>query len=191
MVLTIEHLIEIMPRLRSIDSDKLKEYFNALTPALIEFEIIAPLRVAAFLAQIAHESGQLKYWEEIWGPTPAQKGYEGRADLGNTEPGDGYKYRGRGPIQITGRDNYKHYGALLNLHLIEKPDLAALPENGFRIAACYWKTHGLNELADGKVVVDFRMITRRINGGYSHLFERLEFWEKAKKTFGVEAEKAP
>ena len=71
-----------------------------------EYEINTPLRLAAFIAQIAHESGDFKYTREIWGPTKAQIGYEGRLDLGNTVPGDGKRYRGRGLIQITGRSNY-------------------------------------------------------------------------------------
>jgi putative chitinase len=72
-----------------------------------EFEVTTPLRQAAFLAQLAHESGQFRFMEEIWGPTPAQRRYEGRRDLGNIQPGDGFRYKGRGPIQITGRATTK------------------------------------------------------------------------------------
>jgi Predicted chitinase len=76
-----------------------------LNTAMGRFQIIGTERVAAFIAQIGHESGQLRYVREIWGPTPAQIRYEGRTDLGNTLTGDGFKYRGRGLIQITGRTN--------------------------------------------------------------------------------------
>ena len=85
------------------------------------FQIIGIKRVAAFIAQIGHESGQLVYAREIWGPTPAQAKYEGRKDLGNTVPGDGFKYRGRGLIQITGRANYAACGEPLGLDRINQP----------------------------------------------------------------------
>src|SRR5262245_28081439 len=96
-LVTLEELIEIMPRLRSVA--EATTYPAPLNAAMREFEITTEPRIAAFLAQIAHESGELRYWEEIWGPTAVQKRYEGRADLGNVEPGDGFKFRGRGPIQ--------------------------------------------------------------------------------------------
>jgi predicted chitinase len=178
-----------MPRLKR-DPEAIR-YCEALNFALPEFEITTPARIAAFLAQVGHESGQLRYFQEIWGPTDQQKKYEPPSRvakrLGNTEPGDGLRYRGRGPIQITGRSNYEKYGKLLNLPLVEKPDLAALPMHGFRIAGAYWKMRGLNELADGGTGEDFKDITVRINGGLTHLAQRIELWERAKKVFGVES----
>jgi predicted chitinase len=149
---------------------------------MIKYQINTPLRASAFLAQLAHESGEFKYMEEIWGPTPAQKRYEGRADLGNTQPGDGYRFRGRGPIQITGRANYKKYGELLGVDLVANPDLAAKPEYALRIAALYWKMRGCNELADDG---DFKSITLAINGGLTNLAERQRYYESAKKALGV------
>src|SRR4030095_4349985 len=117
-----------------------------------EFGINTPLREAAFLAQIAHESGQLRFMEEIWGPTEAQRSYEPQSDLarrlGNTEVGDGKRFKGRGPIQITGRANYATFGDLLGLDIINDPVMAAALEVGFRIAGLYWQKNGLNELAD-------------------------------------------
>lgn len=133
-------------------------------------------RVAAFLAQLAHESAGFRYLEEIWGPTPAQRRYEGRADLGNTQPGDGYRYRGRGWIQLTGRHNYRTYGALLGLPLEAQPDLAAQPGTAARIACAYWDQRKLNTLAD---VGDFVGITRRINGGLNGLTEREAYHRRA------------
>lgn len=128
-----------------------------------------PLRLAHFLAQIAHESGGFRYMEEIWGPTAAQKRYEGRQDLGNTRPGDGFRYKGRGPLQLTGRANYRDYGARLGLDLEGSPELAAPPGVGLLIALEYWKVRNLNILADSDDLIG---ITRRINGGLNGLDDR-------------------
>lgn len=128
-----------------------------------------PLRLAHFLAQVAHESGGFRYMEEIWGPTDAQKRYEGRADLGNRIKGDGYLFRGRGPLQITGRSNYEEYGNAIGIWLIDKPDLAAIPAIGLHIACEYWKRKGLNAWADAD---DTITITRKINGGTNGLPDR-------------------
>src|SRR5215467_14480028 len=108
--------------------------------------------------------------------------YEGRRDLGNTQPGDGKRYKGRGPIQLTGRANYRRAGKALGLDLEKDPAKAADPAVGFRVAGWFWKTHGLNELADKG---DFREITRRINGGYNGLASRQAFYKKAKEVLGV------
>ncbi len=176
-------LKQVMPDLQQ---DKCEAYCPFLQEAMDEFEINSPLREAAFLAQIAHESGQFKYMEEIWGPTEAQKHYEPPAskakELGNTQPGDGQRFKGRGPIQVTGRANYKKYGDLLGLDLVGQPEQAATAAVGFRIAGVFWKTHGLNDLADAG---DFKEITHRINGGYNGLPERTEFYKQAKTVLGV------
>jgi putative chitinase len=156
-------------------------FADIISGAMDEFEINTTNRQAAFLAQIGHESGGLHYTTEIWGPTPAQSRYEGRADLGNTEPGDGVKYKGRGLIQTTGRNNYQLTGDALGVDLIGNPTLLAEPELAARSAAWFWKEHGLNELADaGK----FETITRRINGGVNGLNERLKLYESAKLALG-------
>jgi len=96
--------------------------------------------LAAFLAQVSHESGNFRYAKEIWGPTPDQRGYENRSDLGNTEPGDGKKYLGRGYIQITGRGNYARYGKKIGVDLEKYPELAEQPDNAAKLAIEYWKT---------------------------------------------------
>jgi hypothetical protein len=119
--------------------------------------------------------------EEIWGPTQAQLGYEGRRDLGNTQPGDGKRFKGRGPIQVTGRANYRKYGAKLSLNLEANPELAATPEVGFRIAGLYWADRGLNALADLR---DFKTITRRINGGLNGFADRQRYYERALLVLG-------
>lgn len=127
------------------------------------------LRLAHFAAQLQHESGHFKFMEEIWGPTAAQRGYEGRDDLGNTQPGDGFRYKGRGPIQLTGRANYRAYGRVIGIDLERHPELAAIPSIGLRLALEYWKAKGLNLLADSN---DVDTITRRINGGTNGLADR-------------------
>ena len=142
------------------------------------YGILGTARAAAFIAQVGHESGQLRWVREIWGPTAEQVGYEGRADLGNTVKGDGSKYRGRGLIQITGRANYTACGEALGLDLIDMPELLELPQYAAMSAAWFWSTRGLNTLAD---LGDFPKITRRINGGLNGLEDRLHLWERAKR----------
>lgn len=154
------------------------------------FAINTPARLAAFLAQIGHESGRLAYVREIWGPTTAQLRYEGRADLGNTQPGDGKRYLGRGLIQTTGRANYRATRdglAQFVPHvpdfeavpaLLERPDLAALS------AAWYWHSRGLNALADAG---DFVGITRRINGGTNGMADRQALHHAACLALGAAA----
>ena len=187
-MLTIEQLQAIMPLLPAA---KRTTYFPFLTAAVSEFGIDQPPRTAAFLAQLAHESAQFKFMEEIWGPTTAQRRYEPpdklATTLGNTEPGDGFRFKGRGPIQVTGRANYRRFGDLLGLDLVATPVQAASPEVAFRIAALFWSKKGLNELADRVTPEAFREITRRINGGFNGLAERQRFYETAKTVLAVVA----
>jgi putative chitinase len=152
-----------------------------LTAAMAEFEIDSRYRQAAFLAQVSHESGSFVYVREIWGPTAAQLRYEGRTDLGNTVPGDGYLFRGRGLIQVTGRDNYRAVGAALGLPLLARPELLEDPDNAARSAAWWWKAHGLNELADGQL---FTAITQRINGGQNGAQDRIDRYHRALEALG-------
>jgi putative chitinase len=114
-------------------------------------------RAAAFLAQLAWESASFHYMEEV----ADGSAYEGRKSLGNTQPGDGKRYKGRGFIQLTGRANYDAAGAALKLDLITHPELAATPAVAARVAAWYWMTRGLNALADK---FNFTAITKAING---------------------------
>lgn len=174
-MITPDDLCRVMPLLKHSKADTYCEMLNA---ALREFDIDSPEREAAFLAQLAHESGQLRYWEEL----ATGEAYEGREDLGNTEPGDGVRYKGRGPIQITGRANYRAAGEALGVDFEDQPSLAGLPEYGFRIAAWFWNSRKLNALAD---VDNFRLITKRINGGYNGYTDRLGYWNRAKGVLGV------
>jgi predicted chitinase len=184
---TAEQLAAIMPR---IPAARKPECLPCLQAAMKEFGIDAPARAAAFLAQIAHESGQFRFMEEIWGPTPAQRRYEPPSTLadtlGNTEAGDGRRFKGRGPIQITGRANYQRFGRLLGTDLVAHPERAAEPELAFRIAGLFWSKKGLNELADTPGAESFREITRRINGGYNGLADRRKFFAAACEVLGVE-----
>ena len=184
-MLTDLQLAQIM---RNASQRRRALYLQPLDDAMNAHAIDTPLRMAAFLAQLAHESGELRYMEEIWGPTPAQKRYEPPGELarrlGNTQPGDGRRFKGRGPIQITGRANYKTFGDLMGLDLVTHPDQAATPEVGFDIAALFWQRKGLNELADAG---NFTEITRRINGGQNGASDRERFYAIAKRVLGANA----
>lgn len=151
-----------------------------LEKAMSEAEINTVTRAAAFLAQLAHESGELRYMEEI----ADGSAYEGRKDLGNTQPGDGRRYKGRGPIQLTGRANYQAAGLALGLDLENSPELAASAEVGFRVAAWFWTSRKLNALAD---TCDFRGITKVINGGYNGLEQRQTYYLRALEALGRNA----
>lgn len=172
-MLTAHKLAEIGVRI-----DRASEWFPSIDSAMNEFGINTPARQAAFIAQILHESGMLRYTVELWGPTAAQLRYEGRRDLGNTQPGDGPRFKGRGLLQTTGRSNYKMTGEALGVDLVNHPELLSTPEYAARSAGWYWKRNRLNALADSG---DFRLLTRRINGGYNGYDERLALWNKAKE----------
>lgn len=131
------------------------------------------LRLAHFMAQLIHESGSFRYMEEI----ASGAAYEGRADLGNTQAGDGKRYKGRGPIQITGRANYKEYGRRIGIDIENHPEIAAMPSIGLHLALEYWKTKGLNAAADAD---DVLTITKRINGGTNGLADRKSHLAKIK-----------
>lgn len=153
-----------------------KKWAPHITAAMARYQINTPARQAAFLAQMGHESGRLVWVCEIWGPTTAQSGYEGRRDLGNTKAGDGKRFMGRGLIQITGRANYERCGKALGLDLIAKPQLLELPINAAMSAAWYWNSRKLNALADAG---EFDRITVSINGGQNGREERRALWASA------------
>lgn len=169
--------LEQFAKAAGLAQDKAAAWYPHIMAACLEFDIDTPKRIAAFLAQVGHESGGFRHTREIWGPTAAQQRYEGRADLGNTQPGDGSKYRGRGLIQITGRFNYQKASAALGVDLVNEPELLEAPSLAARSAAWWWAANGCNELADAG---DFERLTRRINGGLNGYPDRLARWEKAK-----------
>ena len=168
-MITLDTLKAICPR---ADEGRLAKWVEPLNVAMDEWQIDSPQRQAAFLAQTAHESGQFYYVREI----ASGEAYEGRKDLGNTEPGDGVRFKGRGLLQLTGRANYAACGAALGLDLLGEPSLLELPENAARSAAWFWWSRKLNGLADA---ANFRAITLRINGGLTGYKDRLAFYERA------------
>jgi putative chitinase len=171
---SVQQLRAIMPNLSQA---KAEAYLPHINSAMQEAGINTPRRQAAFLSQLAHESGQLRYMEEI----ASGAAYEGRRDLGNTQAGDGMRFKGRGPIQLTGRSNYRAAGRALGIDLENNPRRAADPDVGFRTAAWYWNSRNLNQYADSG---NFRELTRRINGGYNGLADREAYYRRALNVLG-------
>ncbi len=145
---------------------------------MVEFNISTPLRQAHFLAQIAHESDRFNALEEY----ASGEDYEGRDDLGNTQPGDGVRFKGRGLIQITGRTNYGDCGKALGVDLINNPTKLAAPDLASRSAGWFWAINQLNGDADND---DVRTVTRVINGGYNGLDDRIMLLQAAKQVLKV------
>lgn len=150
--------------------DRAQRYVDAVNEAMSLYAIDSPIRQAMFLANVGHESGGLHYSTELWGPTPAQKGYEGRKDLGNTQPGDGFRFRGHGLIQTTGRYNHAAVRDRLRARFPDRavpdferePDELAFTEWAALSAADYWDMRGLNVWADKG---DFDGVCDLINRG--------------------------
>lgn len=157
-------------------------WYESVRAALNEFDIATPVRIAAFLAQVGHESAGFRHVRELWGPTEQQTRYEGRKDLGNTMPGDGFRFRGRGLIQITGRANYAEASKALRADLLKQPELLEQPMLAARSAAWFWSTRSLNAFADRG---DFVGLTRRINGGITGLQDRERRWKIARAALGL------
>jgi putative chitinase len=179
MTVTQQLLETIMPNARS----QAGVFISALNTAMLRFSINTPKRAAAFLAQVGHESGQLHYVRELGSDQYLSKYDTGALAirLGNTPEadGDGQKYRGRGLIQITGRDNYLQcsLGLFGDDRLVFVPQLLEQPQWAAESAAWFWEQNGLNELADRD---QFNSITRRINGGLNGLQDRLQLWARAR-----------
>jgi putative chitinase len=199
-MITINQLYNIM----SLGKQSIDPFVVPLNEAMAEFRINSAARQSAFIAQLAHESSELRTLQENlnysanglmrtfpkyfnaatageYARQPrriANRVYANRMGNGNEASGDGWKHRGMGPIQLTGKDNHGRCGDALGLDLRNNPELLLEPEVGARAAAWFWSSNGLNELADRG---DFRLITKRINGGYNGLEDRLAYWAKAKK----------
>jgi putative chitinase len=155
-----------------------------VTAAMAEFVIDTPRRQAAFLAQCGHESLSFALLKELWGPeqVPAQARYEGSVALGNTEPGDGFKFRGRGAIQITGRANYRACGEALGLDFLAHPEILEGLPAAIRAAGWFWQSHGCNGPADS---LEFTRLTKIINGGTNGLADRVARWNVAREALGA------
>lgn len=198
MQITKKQLDRAIPLARDGDIEK---YYEPLVAAMDYYEINTPRRIAAFLANLAHESGSLRHIEEnlnysarrltqvfpryfrgrnVWAYNHhperiASLVYGGRMGNGGERSGDGWKYRGRGFIQLTGKDNYKMLGEALGFDLVNDPNWLLTPEGAAISAAWFWKSRGLNELADQDKM---REITRKINGGLNGHDERVSFYTR-------------
>lgn len=178
MPLTAEQLQQLFTNART----QAGVFVSPLNTAMARRNINSPKRIAAFLAQVGHESGQLRYVRELGSDQYLTKYDTGSLAirLGNTpEPdGDGRRYRGRGLIQITGRDNYRRCSLALfgDERLLTSPELLEQPQWAAESAAWFWEQNGLNELADRN---QFNSITRRINGSLNGLQDRLQLWARA------------
>lgn len=160
--------------LRQIDPRVRMSFASALAPAMAEGDITTVPRVAAFLAQVLHETAGFQFLTEL----ASGDAYEGRKDLGNNQPGDGRRFKGRGFIQLTGRANYRAAGADLGLPLEANPDLALSPEVAASLAVWFWTRKRLNAKADAG---DILGITKAINGGTNGLSERTRLYVAAKQ----------
>ena len=206
-VLNRDLLKQIIPAAKDKD---IEFYLDALNSKLSGVEIDTPLRIAHFIAQIAHESGSFKYKSEnlnysakalraVFGKyfksddvaeSYARKPehianivYANRMGNGNASSGDGWRYRGRGLIQLTGCENYTKCGESIGKDLATFPDFLIFDPFAAVSAACwYWQSRDLNRFADSD---DIRSITRKINGGYHGLKDREEYLARAKKEFGI------
>lgn len=153
-------------------------FADPLTDTMNEFGIDTPQRQSYFLAQIAHESGSLRYTSEI----ASGAAYEGRKDLGNDEPGDGIRYKGHGLIQTTGKANHFRVADYFGIPREEVVEWLQTPEGASRSAGLFWKDNRLNESADRD---DLRTNTRIINGGHNGLADRMDRLLDAKRGLGI------
>lgn len=154
-------------------------FLDPLNAAMAEFQINTTKRQAAFLAQIGHESGQLRFVKELASGVAYDTGRLAER-LGNTPEadGDGQLYKGRGLIQITGTRNYLLCLMALDIDALNQPELLQTPEFACRSAAWFWWNNGLNELADKG---EFLKITKRINGGTNGLDDRVSLFNVAQR----------
>ncbi len=150
------------------------EVADVLGPAFMKYGIDTPKRAAAAVAQFAHESAGFRTTTEF----ASGADYEGRKDLGNIHPGDGKRFKGRGYIQITGRNNYAAVSDAFGVDFLAQPVKLASPRYAALASAWWWKNAGCNQLADKG---DFVALTRRINGGTTGLANRQAYHARAKK----------
>ncbi|MFC7475357.1 peptidoglycan-binding protein [Dankookia sp. GCM10030260] len=171
-------MLEIAPRFSGANGERQAAIVAAvgevLRPTLERYAIDTRLRIAHFLGQTCVEAAGFRTTEELADGTA----YEGRKDLGNTEPGDGPRFKGRGLIQLTGRANYRSMGKALKLDLENNPAQAADPALSLVVACEYWKSRKINDAADQDDVI---RVTKLINGGLNGLDERRRFTAKAKE----------
>lgn len=211
-MITAKQLKNILNRATDADIEKYLLWFNTF---FVRYEINTPERKAAFLAQIGHESNYLKCVEEnlnysasglrqMFGkyfPTdeavaqyakkPEQIAnivYANRMGNGGIETGDGWQFRGRGLLQLTGRDNYTQMSKCMGVDILIHPKKLTIPEYAVQSACIWWQMKGLNELSDTVTDEAFKQITRIINGGVNGLSDRIELWNRAKKVLILNVE---
>ena len=204
MELSREQLSEMLPGNQHLD-----EWHEALTKLLPEYEINTPSRVAAFMAQCSHESGGFKvlkenlnykaeslckvfpkYFKDLNTANEyahqqekiANKVYASRMGNGDESSGDGFKYCGRGLIQLTGKDNYTAFSQSLDMQVEDVPDYLSTFEGAVQSACWFWESNNLNQWADSG---DILTLTKRINGGTIGLEDRIKHYEHALKILGV------
>lgn len=151
-------------------------YYPVILSLKDQYQVNTPLRLAHFLAQVGHESLSFAFSEEI----ASGADYEGRIDLGNSERGDGIRFKGRGLIQLTGRSNYEAYGRHIGVDLLKRSNeelVSKLPRYAVGAAFWFWQLRNLNRHADAD---DIQAITRRVNGGLNGLDDRIRYLERAK-----------
>lgn len=203
-MITATQLKNILNRATDGDVEKYLKWFNTF---FVRYAIDTPARKAAFIAQVGHESNHLKSVEENINYSAnglrqtfgkyfttdeaarqharqpekiANTVYANRLGNGTTATGDGWRFRGRGLLQITGRANYNNMSKQIGIDFISHPEKLATPEYAAQSACCWWQTKGLNTLCDTANDEDFKQITRTINGGYNGLADRQELWNRAK-----------
>ena len=173
---TAEKLAVVLPRAAE---SRIGLYFEPLKAAMKKYKITTPLQMAHFIAQVGHESGSLLYSEELASGTA----YEGRGDLGNTQPGDGVRFKGRGLIQLTGRANYTAFSRFSGVDCVDNCQcLAQDPILSAEAACWFWVDRGLPTLAERD---DVRAVTKRINGGFNGLDDRVLNLFRAKAVLGL------
>jgi putative chitinase len=215
-LVTAEQLISVMPECSHV----IVRFVDPLNEAFERFEISTPLRKAAFLAQAGHEStrfirteenlnysanGLMRTFPDYFTPEQAKefaykparianKVYANKGGNGNEESGDGWKYRGRGVLQVGYMRNYLFAGKRLtdsSRTFLDDPDLLLLPEWSVRAACDYWDANDLNIYADRNSVGEFKALTRKINRGLRGLDDRTDLWRIAKKVLDVQGEEQP
>lgn len=207
MELTLEQLKQLLPK-----NPYVAQWHHALSQLLPDYEINTPQRIAAFIAQCAHESGEFVFLKENlnykaptlrkifpkYFPTDeianayvnrpdkqaaiANKVYANRMGNGPEESGDGYRFCGRGLIQLTGRDNYTFFAGSLQISVEEASEYLQTFEGAAQSACWFWETNNLNQWADKG---DILTLTKRINGGTIGLEDRIKHYEHALHVLGV------
>jgi putative chitinase len=173
---TKEKLAIVLPL---ASNNRIELYYEPLKAGMTKYGITTALQAAHFVAQLGHESMSFLYSEEI----ASGAAYEGRTDLGNTQPGDGKRYKGRGLIQLTGRANYAAYSKYTGIDYLARPELVSTdPVVAVDVSCWFWKDRGVDKLAEKD---DVKAVTRRINGGFNGLDDRMHNLSRAKAVLGL------